>query len=230
MTTAGARRLLILSCSARKKKAPGLLPAWELYQGFAFHVVRRAARDGLLPASTEILILSALHGIITPSTPLPYYDLRMTRESAAAQRRANTARLKEWTRGKSYDEVFLMMGGTYAAALPPGSAWCGGARVIHRPQSIGRMLQRLKRWVRGEPEAEQLAAFAGETHDVTHPPERIKARPVFTRPLLTPPVGGNQLSGRVERVSSEVARGRGVRAPRTGGPPSPRVATTRRRF
>jgi len=141
------RRLLILGCSARKKNVADLVPAWELYDGCAFRVVRRCEREQLFPSDIDILILSALHGIITPATPIALYDLRMTAAIAARQRRGNNARLAELTRGKAYREVFLMMGRTYLEAITPVSEWGGKAKVIHEPQSIGLMLQRLKRWL-----------------------------------------------------------------------------------
>ncbi|MFL6284574.1 MAG: DUF6884 domain-containing protein [Pyrinomonadaceae bacterium] len=149
-TDAPARRLLLLSCSARKKKPDGLVPAWELYDGVAFQVVKRVARERGLPTCTDLLILSALHGVIEPSTPIGYYDLRMTSAAAAAQRAMNLTRLRELTAGKTYGEIYLMMGRTYLEALSPTSEWGGRAQVIHHPKSIGLMLRELKMWLTAE--------------------------------------------------------------------------------
>jgi len=59
------KRLLILSCSQRKRPDPGLLPAIERYDGPVFQVVRRYLREQ--PAGSkqlDVFILSARYGLI----------------------------------------------------------------------------------------------------------------------------------------------------------------------
>lgn len=54
-------RLLILSCSRRKRLDTDLLPAIERYDGPAFRVLRRFLRERPFEAP-DVLILSAEHG------------------------------------------------------------------------------------------------------------------------------------------------------------------------
>lgn len=164
MTGAETRRLLILSCSdlkldvapdspqqlfdfmtTRRARSPA---AWDVYDGVAFRVVKRCQREGAFPRDTDITILSAKYGLITPEREITYYDLRMTPELAARQRATNVRLLGEMMRARTYREIFLMMGRTYLPALEPLEGWCVGARIIHEPSDIGVMLGRLKAWLR----------------------------------------------------------------------------------
>ena len=70
-------RMLILSCSSRKKPSKEHLPAIERYDGPAFRVVRKYLRERGGP-SPIILILSGNYGLIDSSTPICDYDCRMT--------------------------------------------------------------------------------------------------------------------------------------------------------
>src|SRR5436305_3237505 len=51
-------RVLILSCSQRKRLDFGLLPAIERYDGGHFRVLRKARREGYWPEAMDVLILS----------------------------------------------------------------------------------------------------------------------------------------------------------------------------
>jgi cytoplasmic iron level regulating protein YaaA (DUF328/UPF0246 family) len=74
-------RLLIVACSARKKRLPELAPAIERYDGPLFRVLRKFLRENLYQAP-EILILSAKFGLIGPSELIPEYDCRLTADGA----------------------------------------------------------------------------------------------------------------------------------------------------
>src|SRR5438876_8192252 len=70
-------RLLIISCSQRKKPDAGLLPAIDRYDGPAFRVLRKFLVEA--PAHPPvILILSAKYGLIEAAQPVPDYDCRMS--------------------------------------------------------------------------------------------------------------------------------------------------------
>ena len=55
--------LLILSCSQRKRKDPGFLPAIERYDGVNFRVIKKLGRQSRLLKNLDILIISAKYGI-----------------------------------------------------------------------------------------------------------------------------------------------------------------------
>src|SRR5205809_655479 len=70
-------RLLVLSCSLKKRADPGVLPAIERYDGPCFRVLRRYLR-GSPAAVPEVRLLSAEYGLLRPDELLPVYDRRMT--------------------------------------------------------------------------------------------------------------------------------------------------------
>lgn len=74
-------RVLLLSCSQRKRSQPGVLPALERYDGPAFRVLRRYLR-GLASDPPDVYILSAEFGLIPADRSIPNYDRRMTRRRA----------------------------------------------------------------------------------------------------------------------------------------------------
>ena len=147
MNVAPPRRLLILSCSSRKQKASAPLRAWDLYDGVAYRVLKRSIRDGLFRPETDIIIISALYGVLTPDSVVNWYDLKMTREIAVRQASDNTRKLSDMLSDRSYAEVFLAVGKTYAAALEPTEEWMPrGAELIRARGGIGMMLSQLKAW------------------------------------------------------------------------------------
>ena len=78
-TISSNSRLLILSCSQKKRSSPGSIPALERYDGPAFRVMNKFIRvcspEAQLP---DTYILSAKFGLISADKPIPHYDHRMT--------------------------------------------------------------------------------------------------------------------------------------------------------
>jgi hypothetical protein len=64
---------LIMACCANKLETRAPVRALELYQSRAFNLVRERA----LPGDWQILILSALYGLVPAHVPLQAYDRRM---------------------------------------------------------------------------------------------------------------------------------------------------------
>jgi len=67
--------ILLLPCSASKKKDEGLLPAEHRYTGSLFRVGMTLAEE----KGFEVIILSAKFGFIAPSTPIPFYNDKLKR-------------------------------------------------------------------------------------------------------------------------------------------------------
>jgi hypothetical protein len=70
------QRLLILSCTERKRHDLDLLPAVERYDGPAFRLLRGFRKQ--TSESLEVYILPAQFGLIDCEEPIPYYDQMMT--------------------------------------------------------------------------------------------------------------------------------------------------------
>jgi len=146
----GSRRLLLLGCSARKKEAVCALKAWDLYDGVAFRVVKAAQRKRTLPASVDIMILSAKHGLIHPCRRVRPYNEAMTANRARELGPEIRAQLSGLLDCREYDEVLVVAGKTYVGALQPFGDWCpGGVKVIAAPGRIGEKLHCLKLWTLG---------------------------------------------------------------------------------
>jgi hypothetical protein len=111
-------RLLILSCSQRKRPDRVLLPALERYDGPVFRMLRKFLRS--CPAREshlEVYILSAQFGLISAHQPISYYDCRMTPQQASIFQPQVLAQLRYILRNKQYKELFISVGKDYAAAL-----------------------------------------------------------------------------------------------------------------
>jgi cytoplasmic iron level regulating protein YaaA (DUF328/UPF0246 family) len=142
------RRLLILSCSARKHAVTSQVAAWDLYDGVAFRVVKRLQREGQFPDDVDVLILSAQHGLIRPHHRISFYDLRMTKELASQQAAHNRSILRTALYDDNHREVCVVAGKTYFAVLEPITAWLPvGIALMIAEGGIGRKMRRLKAWL-----------------------------------------------------------------------------------
>ena len=111
-------RLLILSCSQRKRTDQILLPALERYDGPVFRMVRKFLR--VCPTKEchpEVYILSARFGLIPAHQPISYYDCRMTLQQASIFQPQVLDHLRYILQNKQYKELFISVGKDYAAAL-----------------------------------------------------------------------------------------------------------------
>lgn len=142
------RRLLILSCSARKCAIKGKAAAWDLYDGVAFRMLKRLQRERRFPENVDILILSAQHGLIRPNRKIAFYNLRMDQELAARQAPRNIRFLRAFLDSGCYREVFVFAGQTYLAALRPVEGWLpADVTLTVAAGGIGRKMQQAKRWL-----------------------------------------------------------------------------------
>ena len=111
-------RLLILSCSQRKRPDRILLPALERYDGPVFRILRKFLRSCLARESyPEVYILSAQFGLIPAHQLIFNYDCRMTPQRASILQPQVLDQLRHILRNKQYKELFISVGKDYAAAL-----------------------------------------------------------------------------------------------------------------
>jgi hypothetical protein len=111
-------RLLILSCSQRKRPDLILLPALERYDGPMFRMLRRFLRE--CPSKDfhpEVYILSAQFGLITAKQPIPNYDWHITPQRASVLQPQILDQLRQILQQKQYKELFISVGKDYATAL-----------------------------------------------------------------------------------------------------------------
>ncbi|MFL5759988.1 MAG: DUF6884 domain-containing protein [Thermomicrobiales bacterium] len=139
-------RLLILSCSQRKRPDSGLLPAIERYNGPPFQVLRKYLRTDP-PNTPNMFILSAKFGLIAANEPIPDYDCRMT-PSRAEELRANTPqKVSQIVRDIRPSRIFLNLGKDYAKAIDhwnaPQSIW----QLTFSDGPPGVRLAQLRQWL-----------------------------------------------------------------------------------
>ena len=117
----------IIPCGAEKAEAAS--PARELYRGSAFQLQLVAAEAEAeatrreLGQDARVLILSALHGLVSPDEIVAPYDVRMdSGDSIPAAALAASAILQGITEG---DEIYSMVPKAYRARLAQASELIG---------------------------------------------------------------------------------------------------------
>jgi hypothetical protein len=134
---------LFLSCSARKRKDAGPLPAIERYDGPAFRVLRRFLTVAADPP--DVLVLSARYGLVSSDREIPDYDTRMTPELAAEMRADVLRVLGEAVARGGYAEVGFCLGAAYRDAVVGFER--AGATVTFVTGTQGTRLRNLLAWL-----------------------------------------------------------------------------------
>lgn len=146
----------MLACSSRKHRTPHPIPAWYRYDGVLFRLCKRLQADRRFPPDVHVRILSAEHGIITPDTPIAWYDRQLDNTRAAELRESVTRSLRQAVEEEHAAEVYLALGGRYRAVVGslPEQVPVRGA-----PAGIGTMQSQLRRWLAVPP-----AGGGGQLH------------------------------------------------------------------
>lgn len=117
-------RLLLLACSATKRKNRRLLPAIDRYDGPAFRTLRRFWREGgRSPQPKDVYILSARFGLIRGTKKIPDYDQVMNEDRAARLGPKAGRTLKSTIRKRAYGDGLAVMGLRYRQVLELETIW-----------------------------------------------------------------------------------------------------------
>jgi len=111
------KSLLVISCSKTKINEKSEIPAFELYDGFYYRIIKKLQREGKFPKNIDILILSAKYGIIKPTTKIRYYDQIMTEERAVYLNGEAHEKLAKLIEQNNYNRVIINLGKTYHMAI-----------------------------------------------------------------------------------------------------------------
>lgn len=112
------KRLLILSCSQRKRSDETLLPAIERYNGPLFKILRKFIREQSSKApNLDVLVLSTKYGLIPANMSISNYDHRMTRTRVEELRPQILEKLGQKLSGGKYQRLLITMGENYLMAL-----------------------------------------------------------------------------------------------------------------
>ena len=140
-------RLLILSCGKFKLYSEKKMPAYKLYNGPAYRILRKYVDSFSNIDGLDIMILSAKHGLISPKKSLNYYDQRMTRENATKMNETSSKKLSEMTKNREYSQVFVYLGKEYLPAIQTFLDDVEGPDVILASGTQGERLKQLKEWI-----------------------------------------------------------------------------------
>jgi len=145
-------RLLVMSCSQRKRQTPGLLPAVERYDGPAFKVLRRFLREQPEVAEhLEVFILSAAYGLFPAKHPVRDYDRVMTPQRTAELHKDVLATFTDVVGNGTWAEICLALSKRYMAALEGWNSLIpAGVSITMADGPQGIRLAKLKRWLWGE--------------------------------------------------------------------------------
>ena len=139
------RSLVLLSCSARKRKTPTRpIPAIQRYDGVLFRVLRKYIREQGRSPKIDILVLSARYGLITSQAPIRYYDQRMTRERASELQQAVQTALIRSLGHKRYARILVAVGYDYRPLLHATPCL---RHAFWQTGPIGKRAQFLKSWL-----------------------------------------------------------------------------------
>jgi len=125
--------LYLIACS--NAKLDRAAPAAELYQGQAFRLAMAAAER----ASADVIILSALHGAVSPTRQLQPYNRALT-DMSTHQRRVWAAMTEQQLQQHKGRAITVLAGKHYAAAV---ESWPNVSRPL-AGLGIGQQLAALK--------------------------------------------------------------------------------------
>lgn len=138
-------RLLLLSCSDAKRVQPiEPLPAIDRYNGVFFQVLKKWRREHPQAQGPDVLIISARFGLLSPETPIPYYDQRLKADQAKILAPKVQAVLQGQMTARGYTDILVNLGRDYLPVLD-GLVGMQTAKWCHGP--IGVRARQLKAWL-----------------------------------------------------------------------------------
>ena len=138
--------LLILGCSGTKRETDGVLPAFELYDGPNYRVLRKFLREYQWPQDLSVSVLSAKHALFGALKEIETYDERLTPATAAALSDKCARVLGKWR--DSHASIHLALGKDYLPAIIPAL----GDRANFFNGGIGEQQGQVKRFLREQRE------------------------------------------------------------------------------
>ena len=142
--------LLLQSCSASKRAVDTPTPAFDLYTGYFYKILKKAMREGEMRPDIEITILSAKYGLLDQNEEIRYYDQRMDTGRARALNEDVLESVTEKIAKSGCDRIIVNMGETYRKAITGLSDYVDIPIVAISGTGIGEKGQRLYEFIRGD--------------------------------------------------------------------------------
>ena len=139
------KKLLIISCSAKKKKFSRPAPAFEVYDGPIFRLLRKNLRSQ--SSKIDIIIISAKYGLITPRTRISYYDKLISKKEAYEWNGRIVGSLRDLIQKNNYSEILVCLGKRYLPVIDGLEKQIPeDCKLLYVNGRIGERMQKLKAW------------------------------------------------------------------------------------
>jgi hypothetical protein len=142
--------LLVQSCSKSKIRAAEPVPAFELYSGYFFKILKKSIDDGEFSDDIDVCILSAEHGILDRDSEVLPYDRRMDEERASELASEVQSTLARRHTKREYDRIVVNAGAVYQRALDGIESKVDVPVHYIQGDGMGAKGHDLKRFVRGD--------------------------------------------------------------------------------
>lgn len=160
-TCAAGGHLLILGCSAKKRKFPGCVPALEIYDGGNFQVLRKYFRENGWPPGLMVKIISAKYGMIDATKLIETYDRRLDKEAAKKLNPKVLHILKELKLPPK--SVFINLGKNYLPATNRIDTLFSSDNIFYARGRNGEKMRDMKKWLHDLPNC--TASISGYPSD-----------------------------------------------------------------
>lgn len=141
------KRLLIVSCSRKKRKTEVFLPAIERYDGGWIRLIRKhILSDKDILKNLDVYILSGRYGLIPIDYPVPYYNEPRPHKRIIEKADEVKEEIKFLFERNKYDEVYLLMGRLFKEVTVKGIP--EGVKVVFCNGGYGDKMHDFIRWLR----------------------------------------------------------------------------------
>lgn len=142
------RHLLVISCSERKNKRSGVLPAIKRYTGAWYGVINKLKRENRYPPNLDIVIISAKYGFLDPNDPIENYDLRMTEKRAKELNHDIINKFKTLLEREDYNTIYINLGKDYLPAIAElDNIVPQNSKIIYAKGKVGERKNQMKEFI-----------------------------------------------------------------------------------
>jgi hypothetical protein len=144
-------RLLVISCSKRKRLDSRLMPAIDRYDGPTFRVLRCFLREHPEHAP-EVLIISAEYGLLSADSRIPFYNRAINATRAKELRPLVAVDFRRIFSTSGWSRIGICLGKQYLTAFSDAAAMIGkGTNMHYLGGGLGKRLSLLFWWLREVP-------------------------------------------------------------------------------
>lgn len=143
-------RIVIISCSNRKREFSQAIPAIDVYDGPYYKTIRKLLREGKLPEDIKILIISAKYGLISIKDHIEFYDRRITKKIAEELKPKVLSKFQQEIKSEC-EELVINLGIDYLPAVEGiESLIPDGCQIKYITGTIIKRRQKLKEYLTHE--------------------------------------------------------------------------------